>query len=110
MAGMSQDGLPWMRSPIRLSDDAVDISALPRNMASIRGPSCKTVDLALRKSTSCWKMALFVNRLESVRVGKDFLEPVIVEEHAHDLAIAFHANDLALAKTGMIHISADFKF
>ena len=30
MVGMSQDGLPWMRSPIRLSDDAVDISAAPK--------------------------------------------------------------------------------
>ena len=30
MVGMNQDGLPWMRSPVRLSDDAIDISAAPQ--------------------------------------------------------------------------------
>ena len=29
MAGLTADGLPWMRSPIRLSDDAVDLSPAP---------------------------------------------------------------------------------
>ena len=29
MVGMSEAGVPWMRSPIRLSDDAIDLKAAP---------------------------------------------------------------------------------
>lgn len=29
MAGLTGDGIPWMRSPIRLTDDAIDLGAAP---------------------------------------------------------------------------------